>query len=60
MKSSFLSPAFSASVRPSAKLAIMLPITMLTTSFMLAPLPTCASSLSTTNRRCLWLAHDVS
>ena len=41
MKSSLLSPAFSARVSPSANEAIKVPMTMLTTSFMLAPLPTC-------------------
>jgi len=40
MKSSLLRPAFSAKVSPSAKDAIIVPITMFTTSFMFAPLPT--------------------
>mmetsp|Transcript_5895 Transcript_5895/g.10639 ORF Transcript_5895/g.10639 Transcript_5895/m.10639 type:complete len:216 (-) Transcript_5895:403-1050(-) len=38
-RSFFCSPLCSARVRPSAKAAIMLPITILTTSFMWAPFP---------------------
>ena len=54
-------PAFCVSVRPSARVVIMVPIIMFTTSFMLAPLPTCThafSALQASNSGSVRLAED--